>query len=210
MQIDKRYFGPQISLFRRRSIAQVPAILVVLLAFALLAAGAPPAVPTADPHRYLDDIKALTVPAMEGRGDGTKGLTRAQHLLEKRYRSLGLEPAGTNSSYVQPFTVITGAQLKGKNEFAVLTAGQPFGQLEAVKFVGPLISPVSGTVLACNTAAAADPGLVERDPFGDGWLIEAELTGPSELDVLLSDPEEITAWYAASIVDYRSRGAIAE
>jgi len=91
-----------------------------------------------------------------------------------------------------------------------LAAGQPFGQLEAVKFVGPLTSPVSGTVRACNTAAAADPGLVERDPFGDGWLIEAELTGPGELDVLLSDPGEITAWYAASIADYRSRGAIAE
>ena len=93
---------------------------------------------------------------------------------------------------------------------AELAAGRPFGQLEAVKFVGPLTSPVSGTVLACNAAAAADPGLVERDPFGDGWLIEAELTGPGELDVLLSDPGEITAWYAASIADYRSRGAIAE
>ena len=60
---------------------------------------------------------------MEGRGAGTKGLTRAQHLLEKRYKSLGLEPAGTNG-YLQPFTVITGAQLKGKNEFVVLTGGE--------------------------------------------------------------------------------------
>jgi glycine cleavage system H protein len=112
--------------------------------------------------------------------------------------SLGVEISGTL------------AELSLPPPGVVLTAGQPFGQLEAVKFVGPLSSPVSGTVLACNTAAAADPGLVERDPFGDGWLIEAELTGPGELDVLLSDPEEITAWYAASIVDYRSRGAIAE
>jgi glycine cleavage system H protein len=91
-----------------------------------------------------------------------------------------------------------------------LTVGQPFGQLEAVKFVGPLTSPVSGTVLACNAAAAADPGLVERDPFGDGWLIEAELADTGELGALLSDPEEITAWYAASIEEYRCSGAIAE
>ena len=91
-----------------------------------------------------------------------------------------------------------------------LAAGQPFGQLEAVKFVGPLTSPVSGTVLTCNAAAAADPGLVERDPFGDGWLIEAELADAGELDALLSDPEEITAWYAASIEEYRLSGAIAE
>jgi len=93
---------------------------------------------------------------------------------------------------------------------AELTAGRPFGQLEAVKFVGPLISPVSGTVLAGNAAAAADPGLVERDPFGGGWLIEAELAGAGELGALLSDPEEITAWYAASIEEYRLSGAIAE
>ncbi|MGA9641148.1 MAG: M20/M25/M40 family metallo-hydrolase [Terriglobales bacterium] len=88
------------------------------------AAGAPPTLPAADPNRYLDDIKALTTPAMEGRGAGTKGLTRAQHLIEKRYKSLGLEPAGVNGTYLQPFTVITGAQLKRKNEFEVLIGGQ--------------------------------------------------------------------------------------
>ena len=93
---------------------------------------------------------------------------------------------------------------------AELAAGRPFGQLEAVKFVGPLTSPVSGTVLACNAAAAADPGLVERDPFGDGWLIEAELSDAGELGALLSGTEEITAWYAASIEEYRLSGAIAE
>ena len=93
---------------------------------------------------------------------------------------------------------------------AELAAGRPFGQLEAVKFVGPLTSPVSGTVLACNAAAAADPGLVERDPFGEGWLIEAELSDAGELGGLLSGAEEITAWYAASIEEYRLSGAIAE
>ena len=99
------------------------AILFALLALTCLSLAAPPAIPTADPHRYLDDIKALTTPAMEGRGAGSKGLTRAEHLIEKRYKSLGLEPAGTNS-YLQPFTVITGAHLKGKNHFAVLTGDQ--------------------------------------------------------------------------------------
>ena len=102
------------------------AILVFFLVLALpfAAAGAPPTLPAADPNRYLDDIKALTTPAMEGRGAGTKGLTRAQHLIEKRYKSLGLEPAGVNGTYLQPFTVITGAQLKRKNEFEVLIGGQ--------------------------------------------------------------------------------------
>src|ERR1700739_1054497 len=55
---------------------------------------------------------------MEARGDGTKGLTRAAHLIEQRHKSLGLEPAGTEGFY-QPFTVITGAELKGNNQLVV-------------------------------------------------------------------------------------------
>jgi len=99
------------------------AILISLLALAFLAAAAPPAISSADPQRYLDDIKALTTPAMEGRGAGTKGITRAEHLIEKRYKTLGLEPAGTHS-YSQPFTVITGAQLKGKNSLTFVTGAE--------------------------------------------------------------------------------------
>ena len=99
------------------------AMLLALLACAYVSLAAPPAIPPADPHRYLDDIKAISAPAMEGRGAGTKGISRAEHLIEKRYKSLGLEPAGTNS-YLQPFTVITGAQLKEKNSLAVVTGGE--------------------------------------------------------------------------------------
>src|SRR5215469_11201384 len=71
-----------------------------------------------DAQRYLEDVEALSAPAMEGRGAGTKGIDRAAHLIEERYKSLGLEPAGTHG-YLQPFTVITGAELKGKNTFHV-------------------------------------------------------------------------------------------
>lgn len=76
---------------------------------------------------------------------------------------------------------------------------------------GPLVSPVTGTVVAVNQAAASDPGLAERDPFGAGWLIEAELSDPAdELAELLSDPDEITRWFAAKIDDYRREGVIAQ
>jgi hypothetical protein len=103
-------------------------------------------IPAADPHRYLDDIKSLTTPQMEGRGAGTKGITRAQHLLEKRYKSLGLEPAGTNR-YLQPFNLITGAQLKGKNEFVVLTGSQKHELKSKQDFV-PFSFSSSGSVHA--------------------------------------------------------------
>lgn len=71
---------------------------------------------TADPVRYINSVKALTTPAMEGRGDGTQGLTRAARLLEQQYKSLGLEPAGTRG-YFDAFQVITGAKLAGNNRF---------------------------------------------------------------------------------------------
>jgi hypothetical protein len=87
-----------------------------VLALTLLAAAAAQSltVGTADSTRYLHTIEELTTPAMEGRGAGTRGLSRAGHLLEQRYKSLGLEPAGTQG-YFQPFSVTTGAKLAGKN-----------------------------------------------------------------------------------------------
>ncbi len=74
-----------------------------------------PSVAPADSARYLDTIKALTTPAMEGRGDDTAGINKAAELLERRYKSFGLEPAGTNG-FLQPFSVITGAKLAGNNQ----------------------------------------------------------------------------------------------
>jgi hypothetical protein len=90
-----------------------------LLFLVLLAASAVAAADSADPKRFLDDIKALTTPEMAGRGDGDAGLMLAANLIERRFRALGLQPAGKNS-YLQPFTVITGAKLKDNNSLEVL------------------------------------------------------------------------------------------
>jgi len=73
---------------------------------------------SADPKRYLDDVKALSSPVMEGRGAGTKGIERAANMIEQRYLALGLQPAGAKS-FFQPFTVITGAKLKAGNRLEV-------------------------------------------------------------------------------------------
>lgn len=94
--------------------------LLILALVVLLAASTP--VQQADPARYLNDIKSLASPEMEGRGAGTKGLTRSEHLIEQRYKGLGLRPAGVNG-YAQPFKVVTGARLKSDNHFIVQTAG---------------------------------------------------------------------------------------
>ena len=93
--------------FSARKHIQAPAILW-LLALILCSAGI--AQKQAVDQRYLDDVKHLTAPQMEGRGDGTKGLTLAARLIEQRYKSLGLEPAGSGS-YFQSFSVITGSRM---------------------------------------------------------------------------------------------------
>src|ERR1017187_9107020 len=97
-------------------------MLCVVLAFSLLATATGPSIGSADSTRYLNDIKTLSAPDMEGRGAGTKGLGRATKYLEHRYKGLGLQPAGTNG-YLQPFTVTTGAKLKSDNEFIVDEGG---------------------------------------------------------------------------------------
>jgi hypothetical protein len=76
----------------------------------------------ADPGRYLEDIRTLSAPDMEGRGDGSKGLTRARDILVHRYASLGLEAKGTEG-FLQPFDIIKGAELTPGNRFEVEGAG---------------------------------------------------------------------------------------
>jgi hypothetical protein len=97
-------------------------------------------------QHYLDDIKALTAPNMEGRGDGTTGLTRAARLIEKRYQSLGLQPAGTNG-YFQPFSLVTGARLKSDNHFEV-QSGTARSSLKLNQDYVPFSFSSSGTVTA--------------------------------------------------------------
>ena len=91
-----------------------------------------------------------------------------------------------------------------------LKRGEAFGSLEAAKFVGPLTSPLSGVVTATNDAVVVDPALVERDPYGDGWLVELTLADPSELGELISGADAIPAWFAAEVEDYRLKGVLAE
>jgi glycine cleavage system H protein len=68
-----------------------------------------------------------------------------------------------------------------------VTAHQPFGTIEAVKAVSELFSPVTGEVLEVNGALDNDPAVVNRDPYGDGWMVRlrpddsaeaADLLGP--------------------------------
>lgn len=64
-----------------------------------------------------------------------------------------------------------------------------FGTVEAVKTTSDLFMPVSGKVLEFNPAldekSGNDPTLINSDPYGEGWIIKAEITDPADLDALM-------------------------
>lgn len=67
----------------------------------------------------------------------------------------------------------------------VLAKSEAFGNIEAVKAVEELYMPVSGEVLEINPALEASPEVVNKDPYGEGWMIKVKVTDPSELSGLL-------------------------
>jgi glycine cleavage system H protein len=70
---------------------------------------------------------------------------------------------------------------------------------------------VAGRVVIVNDAVLADPSLVERDPYGAGWLVELEADDPAgEFGRLVSGEVAVAAWFAAEVEGYRLKGVLAE
>jgi glycine cleavage system H protein len=74
-------------------------------------------------------------------------------------------------------------------EGETLTAGEKFGAVEAVKTVSDLFMPVGGTVLSINAGLEIAPETVNKDPYGDGWMIRIQPTSLADLDGLMSAAE---------------------
>jgi glycine cleavage system H protein len=70
-----------------------------------------------------------------------------------------------------------------------LAKGEVYGTIEAVKTVSDLFMPVSGEVLEFNTRLEDDAELVNKDPYGEGWMIRIRVDKPADLEELLS-PEQ--------------------
>lgn len=66
-----------------------------------------------------------------------------------------------------------------------VTQSKAFGTIEAVKTVADVYAPVSGKVIAINTSINDNPEVINKDPYGAGWLIKVEITNMQELDDLL-------------------------
>lgn len=70
-----------------------------------------------------------------------------------------------------------------------VTAEESFGEIESVKSVSELVSPVSGEIIDSNSALSDSPETVNSDPHGAAWMIKVRMDDPAQLDALLSAEE---------------------
>lgn len=66
-----------------------------------------------------------------------------------------------------------------------LEKGEAFGTIEAVKTVSDMFMPVSGTVLELNELLDGEPEIINKDPYGKGWIVKISVSNKAELDELL-------------------------
>ena len=67
----------------------------------------------------------------------------------------------------------------------VVKQGEPIGTVESVKAVSEIFAPVSGKVVEVNKTLGEQPELVNKDPYGSGWMAILEALNPAELNVLM-------------------------
>ena len=70
-----------------------------------------------------------------------------------------------------------------------VVAGEEFGTVESVKAVSEIFAPVSGEVMEVNATLAASPETINKDPYGDGWLLKIKLADAKDLDSLMTATE---------------------
>jgi glycine cleavage system H protein len=74
---------------------------------------------------------------------------------------------------------------EGPEPGATVTKDASYGEVESVKAVSDLISPLSGEIVEVNQRVLDEPEVVNDDPYGDGWLIRIRLSDPGEVDALM-------------------------
>jgi glycine cleavage system H protein len=125
--------------------------------------------------------------------------------LEKRddvYR-MGLSPLMQETSGT--FVAILFAE-KNKS----FQKDESLGSLEAEKHVGHIKAPVSCRIIRINDAVVENPGLINKDPYGEGWLLEVAIENEDELNDLISGEDAITTWFQEEVQKYDVKGWIAK
>ena len=68
---------------------------------------------------------------------------------------------------------------------ATVSQGSPYTEVESVKAVSDVVSPLSGEIIAVNDELSDTPETINEDPYGEGWLVRVRLTDPSEQEGLM-------------------------
>jgi glycine cleavage system H protein len=106
-----------------------------------------------------------------------------------------VKPAGEEGVYLVGITDYAQGELGDVVYVELPTAGanfarkDVFGTVEAVKAVSDLYAPLSGEIIEVNAALADNPGLVNSDPYGEGWMLRMRVSDASELDQLMGADE---------------------
>ncbi len=97
--------------------------------------------------------------------------------------STGIATVGISAFAVEELTDLVFMALPKVGQ--AVTAGSEFGEVESVKAVSPMYSPVSGTVVEIHSALVDKLETLTVDPYNEGWIIKVQMSDPSELDRLL-------------------------
>ncbi len=91
-----------------------------------------------------------------------------------------------------------------------LNKGESFGTIEAEKHVGPLKIPLSGKITSVNDKVIENPRLINYDPYGDGWLVEMEISNTDELSQLIFGENDVIQWFESELKKFDDKGWIAQ
>lgn len=95
----------------------------------------------------------------------------------------GLATVGISSYAVEALTDLVFMQLPAVGK--KVKAGESIGEIESVKAVSDLYAPVSGEIVAVNTALPGQLDLLGKDPYGAGWVMKIRPDDPAEMSALL-------------------------
>jgi glycine cleavage system H protein len=68
---------------------------------------------------------------------------------------------------------------------STVTKDEPYAEVESVKAVSDVIAPMSGEIVDVNTALGDEPGAINNDPYGEGWMVKVRVSDPGEQESLL-------------------------
>ncbi len=87
-----------------------------------------------------------------------------------------------------------------------LKAGKKFAKVESGKWLGKVFAPVSGVLAAVNEELETNPGLINEDCYGRGWIYKITPEDKDELENLIHGPEAVERWLSAEIEKYADQG----